>query len=104
MGLELFSPDEDRSAVVTAIRMPDGVDGQDIVRFLREREGVTIAGGQGDLRGSVVRIGHIGYVDVFDLTTALAGLEVALAETGADVERGVTVTAALEAYGEPARV
>jgi aspartate aminotransferase-like enzyme len=104
MGLELFSPDDDRSAVVTAIRMPEGIDGQEIVRFLREREGVTIAGGQGHLRGAVVRIGHIGYVDVFDVTTALAGLEVALAETGAEVERGVTVTAALEAYGEPARV
>ncbi len=104
MGLELFSPDEDRSAVVTAIRMPNGIDGQEIVRFLRDREGVTIAGGQGHLRGSVVRIGHIGYVDVFDVTTALAGLEVALVEAGAEVERGVTVTAALEAYGEPARV
>ena len=104
MGLELFSPDEDRSAVVTAIRMPDGIDGQEIVRFLREREGVTIAGGQGHLRGHVVRIGHIGYVDVFDVTTALAGLEVALTDAGADVERGVTVTAALEAFGEPARV
>jgi serine---pyruvate transaminase len=104
MGLELFSPDEDRSAVVTAIRMPEGIDGQEIVRFLRDREGVTIAGGQGHLRGIVVRIGHIGYVDVFDVTTALAGLEVALAEAGADVERGATVTAALEAYGEPARV
>ncbi len=104
MGLELFSPDEDRSAVVTAIRMPDGIDGQEIVRFLREREGVTIAGGQGHLKGNVVRIGHIGYVDVFDVTTALAGLEVALVDAGADIERGVTVTAALEAYGEPARV
>jgi aspartate aminotransferase-like enzyme len=104
MGLELFSPDEDRSAVVTAIRMPDAIDGQEIVRFLREREGVTIAGGQGHLRGKVIRIGHIGYVDVFDVTTALAGLEVALVEAGADVERGVAVTAALEAYGEPARV
>jgi serine---pyruvate transaminase len=104
MGLELFSPDEDRSAVVTAIRMPDAIDGQEIVRFLREREGVTIAGGQGHLRGKVIRIGHIGYVDVFDVTTALAGLEVALVEAGADVDRGVAVTAALEAYGEPARV
>jgi aspartate aminotransferase-like enzyme len=104
MGLELFSPDDDRSAVVTAIRMPDGVDGQEIVRFLREREGVTIAGGQGHLRGKVVRIGHIGYVDVFDVTTALAGLEVALTDAGADVERGVAVSAALDAFGEPARV
>ena len=104
MGLEVFSPDEDRSAVVTAIRMPEGIDGQEIVRFLREREGVTIAGGQGHLKGKVVRIGHIGYVDVFDVTTALAGLELALVDAGADIERGVAVTAALDTYGEPARV
>ena len=44
------------------------------------------------------RIGHIGWFDVFDITTALAGVELALAEAGADVERGVAVTRALEAY------
>ena len=104
MGLELFSPDEDRSAVVTAIRMPPGVDGQEVVRFLRERAGVTIAGGQGQLKGKIVRVGHMGYMDVFDVTTALAGLEVALAEAGAEVERGVAVTAALEAYAAPVTV
>ena len=98
MGLELFSPDEDRSAVVTAVRVPDGVDGRALVLALRDRFGITIAGGQGELEGKVVRIGHIGYFDVFDITTALAGLELALADAGADVNRGVAVTAALEAF------
>jgi aspartate aminotransferase-like enzyme len=104
MGLELFSPDEDRAAVVTAIRMPPDVDGQAIVLSMRERSGVTIIGGQGEVRGKIVRIGHIGYVDVFDVTTALAALEVALAEAGADIERAVAVTAALEAFAEPVTV
>jgi serine---pyruvate transaminase len=104
MGLELFSPDEDRAAVVTAIRMPPDVDGQAIVLSMRERSGVTIIGGQGEVRGKIVRIGHIGYVDVFDVTTALAALEVALVEAGADVERAVAVTAALEAFAEPVTV
>jgi aspartate aminotransferase-like enzyme len=104
MGLELFSPDEDRAAVVTAIRMPADIDGQAIVLAMREASGVTIIGGQGELRGKIVRIGHIGYVDVFDVTTALAALELALAQTGADVERAVAVTAALEAYNEPVTV
>src|ERR671931_2839636 len=49
MGLDLFSPDEDRSAVVTAIRAPDGVDATEIVSTLRDRYGVTLAGGQGPL-------------------------------------------------------
>jgi aspartate aminotransferase-like enzyme len=101
MGLELFSPDEDRAAVVTAIRMPADVDGQAVVLSMRERSGVTIIGGQGELRGKIVRIGHIGYVDVFDVTTALAALEVAMVEAGADVERSAAVTAALEAFAEP---
>jgi serine---pyruvate transaminase len=104
MGLELFSPDEDHAAVVTAIRMPPEVDGQAIVLSMRERSGVTIIGGQGEVRGKIVRIGHIGYVDVFDVTTALAALEVALVETGADVERAIAVTAALEAFAEPVTV
>ena len=99
MGLELFSPDEDRSAVVTAIRMPDDVDASAVVLSLRERQGVTVAGGQDQLRGKIVRIGHIGYMDLFDVTTALAALETALADTGAEVERGAAVPAALDAYG-----
>jgi aspartate aminotransferase-like enzyme len=104
MGLELFSPDEDRAAVVTAIRMPPEVDGQTIVLSMRERSGVTIIGGQGEVRGKIVRIGHIGYVDVVDVTTALAALEVALTEAGADIERAVAATAALEAFAEPVTV
>jgi len=104
MGLELFSPDEDRSAVVTAIKAPDGVDSADVLLRLRDRHGVQLAGGQGPLRGKIFRIGHIGYYDVFDMTTALAALEAALVEAGADVERGVGVSRALEAYAEPAAV
>jgi aspartate aminotransferase-like enzyme len=98
MGLELFSPDEDRSAVVTAVRAPDGVDAGDVVRALRDRFGMTIAGGQGELQGAIFRLGHIGWFDVFDIATMLAAVELALADLGADVERGVAVTAALEAY------
>jgi serine---pyruvate transaminase len=104
MGLELFSPDEDRAAVVTAIRVPPDVDGQAIVLSMRDRSGVTIIGGQGELKGKIVRIGHIGYIDVFDVTTALAALELAMTEVGADIERAVAVTAALEAYNEPVTV
>jgi aspartate aminotransferase-like enzyme len=98
LGLELFSPDEDRSAVVTAVRAPDGLDSGEVVRSLRDRFGITIANGQGELKGKIFRIGHIGWFDVFDITTALAALELALADLGVDVERGVAVTAALEAF------
>jgi aspartate aminotransferase-like enzyme len=99
MGLELLSPDEDRSAVVTAIRMPTDVDAAPIIRAVSERHGITLEGGRGPLVGKIVRIGHIGYVDVFEVAAALTALERELAEAGADVERGVAASAALEAFG-----
>jgi len=104
MGLELYSPDEERSAVVTAIRAPDGVDATEVVSELRDRFGITIANGQAELKGKVFRIGHIGWFDIFDITTALAALELVLVDAGAEIERGVAVTRALEAWAEHTRV
>jgi serine---pyruvate transaminase len=98
MGLELFSPDDDSSAVVTAGKTPSGVDASALVSLLRERHGVQLAGGHGPLKSTVFRIGHIGYYDVFDIVTALAGVELGLVELGADVERGAAVSRALEAF------
>jgi aspartate aminotransferase-like enzyme len=104
MGLELFSPDEDRSAVVTAARMPEGMDSADLTLALRDRHGVTIAGGQGELKGAIFRIGHIGWYDEFDIATALSAVELVLGELGAPIERGVAATRALEVYAEGAPV
>jgi serine---pyruvate transaminase len=101
MGLELFSPDDDSASVVTAVRAPAGIDSGELVLTLRDRFGVTLAPGQGPLKGKVFRIGHIGWFDVFDITTALAAVELALAEAGAEIERGVAVTAALDAFERP---
>jgi aspartate aminotransferase-like enzyme len=98
MGIELFSPDDDSSAVVTVGRVPDGVDGTELLRHLRDRHGVTLAPGQGGLKGKIFRIGHIGWFDVFDIAAALAAVELSLAELGADIERGVATTRAFEAY------
>ena len=98
MGLELSSPDDDSSAVVTAARAPEGIDSDELVLLLRDRHGVTLAPGQGELKGKIFRIGHIGYYDVFDITTALASVELALVELGAEIERGVAITRALEAF------
>jgi aspartate aminotransferase-like enzyme len=104
MGLELFSPDEERSAVVTAILTPEGIDARELVLALRDRFGITVAGGHGELGSRMFRIGHIGYYDVLDIATVLAAVEALLVESGADVERGAAVARALEAYDETARV
>jgi aspartate aminotransferase-like enzyme len=98
MGLDLFSPDDDSAAVVTVARVPDGIDGTELLRHLRDRHGVTLAPGQGGLKGKIFRIGHIGWFDIFDIAAALAAVELSLTELGADIERGVAVTRAFEAY------
>jgi aspartate aminotransferase-like enzyme len=101
MGLELFSPDDDSAAVVTAVHVPDGIDGNALLKHLRDRHGVTLAPGQAHLKGRIFRIGHIGWFDVFDIASALAAVELSLTELGADIERGVAVARAFEAFEQP---
>ena len=98
MGLELFSPDDDTSAVVTAIKSPPGVDAGELVSLLRDRFGVQLAKGHGPLGSGVFRIGHVGYYDVFDVATALAAVERGLVEVGAAIEQGAAVEHALAAF------
>ena len=103
MGLELFSPDDDRSAVVTGD--PDA-RGRSTPASCGWRSATAtasrVAGGHGDLKDRLFRIGHIGYYDVFDITTALAAVELALVDAGAEIERGAGVARALEAFAAPA--
>jgi len=101
MGLELFSPDDDTAAVVTAVRVPDGIDAAELLKHLRDRHGVTLAPGQGALKGKIFRIGHIGWFDIFDIASALAAVELSLTELGAGIERGAAVPRAFEAFDTP---
>ncbi len=94
-GLELLAP-ESPSPAATGIRIPDGVDGRGLVRHLRDVMGVTIAGGQGRLEGRILRLGHIGYADTFDVVVGLAAIEMALANSGADIKLGRGPAAAQE--------
>ena len=98
MGLELYSPDDDSAAVLTGILTPPGIDAVALRLALRDRYGITIAGGHGDIVDRLFRIGHIGYVDVFDITTVLGAIELQLVEMGAALERGAAGAAALAAY------
>jgi aspartate aminotransferase-like enzyme len=98
MGLDLYSPDDDSAAVLTGILTPPGIDAVELRLALRDRYGITIAGGHGDVVDRLFRIGHIGYVDVFDITTVLGAIELQLVELGATVERGAAGAAALAAF------
>ena len=101
MGLELFSPDNDSAAVVTAVRTPEGIDATALLKHLREKHGVTLAPGQGALKSNVFRIGHIGWFDQFDIAAAVAAIEIGLTELGANIQRGVGVPAAFAAFEQP---
>lgn len=95
LGLHLF-PKENPSNALTAIEAPAGVDGQAIYKNLREKYGITGAGGQDKLKGKIFRIAHLGYADTFDVITALAAIEMVLKGLGYPVKFGSGVGAAQE--------
>ena len=99
MGLDLFGDPDERSTVVTALELPEAVDGARVPGLLRER-GITANGGQGELKGRILRIAHCGYFGAFDVLTILAGLELVLHELGADVELGSGVAGAQRVFAE----
>ena len=63
------------SATVTAIRVPEGVDGQDLVARVRTGFGVILGGGQQELTGKIFRVGHMGWVDPADIDEAFDAVE-----------------------------
>jgi aspartate aminotransferase-like enzyme len=94
LGLELFAP-ESPSEACTAIKVPKGIDGEKIPKLIREKYGVAIAGGQDRLKGKIVRISHMGYVNSYDILSGLAALEFTLRDLGYPAETGASVRAAL---------
>ena len=93
-GLEIFS--HTPCSVLTAVKVPDGIDGGKLVKMMRDDLGVTIAGGQDELKGKIFRIAHLGYVGRFDILTALGALEIALNRLGYPVKYGTSIAAAQE--------
>ena len=98
LGLEQFS--KAPSDALTIIKAPEGINGQDIVKILREDYGITIAGGQAHLKGKVFRIAHYGYLSQWDMIIVIAAIERALNELGFKVELGSGVAAAQRYFAE----
>jgi serine---pyruvate transaminase len=98
LGLELFGPEDENANVVTVARTPESLDGAAIPKLMRDRYGITIAGGQGHLKGQIVRIAHCGYYGAFDVLTSISGLELALDELGFDVSFGAGVSRAQQVF------
>jgi aspartate aminotransferase-like enzyme len=99
LGLDVFGDADERSTVVTAVELPDTIDGAKVPGLLGER-GIVANGGQGQLKGRILRIAHCGYFGAFDVLISLSGLELALHELGAEVELGAGVAAAQHVFAE----
>lgn len=98
LGLELFA--QEPCEALTIVKVPEGVDGARLMKLMREKYQVTMAGGQAKLKGKVVRIAHLGYQGPLDVVMALATLEMALSELGHPVSLGAGVAAAQKYFLE----
>ena len=98
MGLKLFATDPVDS--VTGIWVPETVDEGKLRKMFRAKYGMQIAGGQGPIKGKVIRISHMGYVDAFDTLAVIGALELALNELGHPVDLGKGLAAAQKVFAE----
>ncbi len=99
LGLKLLAPDSP-SPAATGLFLPEGIDADRVLEYLRDHMNVILAEGQDQLKGKVVRIAHVGYMGAFDVVTAVAALEMALRKFGAEIPFGRGVAAAEEVLME----
>jgi serine---pyruvate transaminase len=96
LGLKLFSSSP--SNALTAVYVPEGVEFKKFNSVLKQKYGITVAGGQGDLKGKIFRISHLGYYDELDMMTMIAALERTLVEVGVSIKPGDGLAAAQEVF------
>src|SRR5947208_11139733 len=99
LGLALFAKAAP-SPALTAVAAPPGIDSERIVALYSKTHNITIAGGQGEMKGKVFRLGHMGYAAAFDTIAALAALEHVLADVAVPVDFGASVAAAQKVFAE----
>ncbi len=99
MGLNMYTK-ENPCEGLTAVLSPEGINAQDIVATMREKYGITIAGGQAQAKGKIFRLAHMGYMDQFDLISAISALELTLQELGFSIQLGAGLKAAQEVLAQ----
>jgi aspartate aminotransferase-like enzyme len=97
LGLDLFAP-EAPSPALTAVKVPEGIDGLKLQDLFFERFGITVAEGQDRAKGKIIRIAHLGYYDRLDMVMVISALEMLLQEMGHRFELGKGVKAAEEVF------
>jgi alanine-glyoxylate transaminase/serine-glyoxylate transaminase/serine-pyruvate transaminase len=86
------------SPTLTAVTMPSGIDSDTVIRHARERFGLSLGVGLGQIKGKVLRIGHLGALNELEVLGTLGGVELALRECGVRLELGSGVAAAQRAF------
>ena len=100
-GLSLFAASP--ANTLTAIRLPVEIDGKAFIHLMRDRYGITYAGGQSQLSGKIARIAHLGWMNENDAIVAISAFERGLHAIGYEVPLGAGVTAAQEVFSGPQR-
>jgi serine---pyruvate transaminase len=96
LGLKVF-PARPNNAL-TVGEMPPGIDSTVLLTKLEKQYGLKLANGQDTLKGKIIRLAHMGYIDQFDILAAISGIELVLAEMGHAVEAGKGVAAAQQVF------
>jgi len=104
IGLKLFGPDEDLNSAVTAAWVPEEIDGKQLVRGVFREQGIQIQGGQAQMAGRIIRIGHCGYFDAYDIISTIAAIELSLEALDYPVELGRGVGAAQRVFSRSGAV
>jgi aspartate aminotransferase-like enzyme len=98
LGLRLMADDRYASNALTAVWGPEGIAADDLRKIIKNKYGVTFAGGQGAVKGKIMRIAHMGFADKMDIIIGVSALEMALAEAGYPVKLGAGIAAAQEVF------
>jgi aspartate aminotransferase-like enzyme len=96
MGLSLFA--KNPSNVVTTVNIPESVGADKVVKRMMADHGMRIVGGQDHLKGKIIRISHLGYVDAADMISCIAALENTVIALGHKIQCGAGVSAAAKSY------
>ena len=94
LNLKVFTDSSCLSNVLTAISLPENIDGEKLMKVMRDTYGITIAGGQDKMKGKMIRIAHMGMLDEFDILTGISCLEKVLHQMGHPFELGSGLAAA----------
>ncbi|HEV3119204.1 MAG TPA: alanine--glyoxylate aminotransferase family protein [Gemmataceae bacterium] len=98
MGLELFASRPANG--LTVAKLPESIDGAALLSKLEKKYGLKLAGGQDHLKGKIIRLAHMGYIDQFDVLSGLAGVELALLDMGYTLEPGCGLAAAQKVFAQ----